>query len=102
MVDRVRAKRIGGYEPFAERTDVSTEAQAMKLLQDAKRVEMFATCYNYLDLKRWNSEENYRRTITRDLGDAGTVQLRPDSPLWIFPFPVESAIHNPTLTPNYE
>ena len=101
MVDRVRAKRIGSYEPFADREDVTTEEDAMKLLQAAKRVEMFTTCYNYLDCKRWNSEDKYRKTIIRNLGDAGTAELSPDSPLWIFPFPVESVIHNNTLTPNY-
>ena len=101
MVDRVRAKRVANAEPFAERTDITTEEQAMALLQDAKRVEMFTTCFNYLDCKRWNSEAKYRRTIIHDLGEKGTAELRPDSPLWIFPFPVSSVIHNPTLTPNY-
>ena len=101
MVDRIRAKRVASPEPYAGRADISTEEQAMELLRDAKRVEMLTTCYNYLDCKRWNSEPKYCRTITRDLGTAGTATLRPDSPLWIFPFPVSSAIHNPTLTPNY-
>ena len=80
-----------------------TEREAMKLLQDAKRVEFLGCFDNFCDRKRWNSEADYAETITRDLGPdyGGTYSLRPDSPLWVFPFPQNAVLHNSSLTQNY-
>lgn len=101
MIDRVREKRIRNCEPFADRQDISTEAQAMALLKDAKRIEMLTTCYNFLDCKRWNSEPAYAQPIVHDLGEEGQYELASQSPLWIFPFPQNCRLFNPSLTNNY-
>lgn len=101
MVDKVREKRIRNCEHFADRSDISTEAEAMRLLRNAKRIEMLTTWYNYLDCKRWNSEEAYAETIVHDFCDDGRFELSPDSPLWVFPFPQNAVLYNPTLTQNY-
>lgn len=102
QVDRVRALRIDNYTPLAESADGLTEKQAMKLLQDAKRVEFLGTFDNFCDRKRWNSEPEYAETITRDLGEYGTYSISPDSPLWVFPFPQNAVNYNASLTQNYE
>lgn len=101
LVDRVREKRIDAdnYAPF-EGT-VSTEEDAMALLQKAKWIECIFSYENFFDCKRWNSEEKYKRTITRELPGIGTYTLEPDSPLWILPFPADAVRYNPTLTQNY-
>ena len=103
QVDRVRALRIENYQPFADQAATLTEREAMKLLQDSKRVEFMNTFENFCDRKRWNSETDYAETITRDLGPdyGGTVSLRPDSPLWVWPFPQNAVLHNSSLTQNY-
>ncbi len=103
QVDRVRALRIEDYQPFADQAASLTEKEAMKLLQDSKRVEFFNTFENFCDRKRWNSEADYAETIVRDLGPeyGGQVSLRPDSPLWVFPFPQNAVLHNSSLTQNY-
>ena len=103
QVDRVRAMRIDNYTPFANQASGLTEKQAMKLLQDAKRVEFINTIENFCDRKRWNSEPEYAETITRDLGPeyGGTYSISPDSPLWVFPFPQNAVLYNPSLTQNY-
>ena len=98
-VNKVREYRIDPavYQPLT----ANTEADAMKEMQDAKWIECLFTYNNYFDLKRWNTEENYRRTITRTIAGT-TYSLSPDSPLWVRPFPPTAVRHNSTLTQNYE
>ena len=99
LVNQVRQLRIhpDNYRPFT----ATTEAEAMAQLQRAKWIECIATYENFFDCKRWNTEENYRRTITRDIPGLGTFALEPDSPLWIFPFPANAVRYNSSLTQNY-
>lgn len=101
QIDRVRAMRIENNIPFANNVSDLTEKQAMKLLQDAKRIEFLNGFDNFCDRKRWNSEPEYAETLTRDLGEYGTYSIRPDSPLWVFPFPQNAVLHNHSLTQNY-
>ena len=69
MVDKVRAKRVEDYESYASLYDENpmTEQEAMALLQKAKWIECLGSYENFFDCKRWNTEENYKRTITRTL-----------------------------------
>ena len=102
QIDKVRASRIEDPEIYADKTGL-TEAEAMKLLQDSKRFEFIKTFENFFDRKRWNSEEAYKATIVRDLTSLGlgTYSLSPDSPIWVFPFPMNAVKHNKSLTQNY-
>lgn len=102
-IDRVRIKRIDQYTPFTSLYDASpmTEQQAMALLQKAKRIEFIGSYDTFFDCKRWNSEDSYRHTITKDLSEYGTYTISPDSPLWVMPFPADATRFNPTLTQNY-
>ncbi len=101
QIDKVRELRIDptGYKPFAG--SGASKEEAMKLLQGSKRVEFLNTFENFCDRKRWNSEADYAESIVRDLGQYGTFELKPDSPLWVFPFPVNAVNHNSSLTQNY-
>ena len=99
LVDKVREKRVENYEPFAK--DGLTEQQAMALMQRAKWIECIGSYENFFDCKRWNTEANYKRTITRDLGEYGKFSISPESPLWVIPFPANATRYNPTLTQNY-
>lgn len=104
LVDKVRQCRVEGYEPFTDLYDASpmTEQEAMALMQKAKWIECIGTYENFFDCKRWNTEDDYRRTITRNLGDDyGTYSIEPDSPLWILPFPANATRYNSSLTQNY-
>lgn len=102
QIDKVRATRIENPEIYADKTGL-TEAAAMKLLQDSKRFEFVKTFEDFFDRKRWNSEEAYKTTIVRDLTSLGlgTYSLSPDSPLWVFPFPMNATKYNKSLTQNY-
>ncbi|MDE5664599.1 MAG: RagB/SusD family nutrient uptake outer membrane protein [Duncaniella sp.] len=102
FVDEVRDRRIYGDNPhYFDRTDITTEAQAMEILQCNKRQEMFTTIFNYLDRKRWNTEDAYRKTVIHDCGTDGIFTVSPDSPLWITPFPKTATLYNTSLTQNY-
>lgn len=98
-VDRVRRHRVENYKPFAQ--DNLNEMQAMALLQKAKWVECICSFENFFDSKRWNSEPAYAKTITRALGSYGTFSIKPDSKLWVLPFPLNATRKNPSLTQNY-
>ena len=97
LVNDVRQLRIENCQPFT----ATTEAEAMSLLQKAKFIEQLGTPFNFFDRKRWNSEPAYRKDITHRLGTLGTYTLKPESPLWVMPFPVNAVRYNPTLTQNY-
>ena len=105
LVNQVRKYRIDPdkYTDFT----ASTEKEAMTLLQKAKFIECLATYENFFDRKRWNSEDDYKETITRDMelvqsGEHVSYSIAPDSKLWIFPFPADATRHNPNLTQNYD
>ena len=99
LVNKVREKRIDAdhYKPFT----ATTEAEAMEELQQAKFIECIATFENFFDRKRWNTEEKYKKNITRHVPDSGDYTITPESPLWVFPFPVQVMNNNPTFKQNY-
>lgn len=102
LVNKIREKRIHPdyYQPFS----ATTEEEAMTLLQDAKWIECIGTYENFFDCKRWNSEEKYRRTITKTIpinDEEMTFSIAPDSPLWVLPFPSNAVQYNSLLTQNY-
>lgn len=100
LVDQVRSLRVENYEPYATRAGLSEQA-AMALLQKSKWIECIGTPFNYLDVKRWNTEDAYRRTVSHRIGTFGTFTLSPESPLWVMPFPVNAIRYNESLTQNY-
>jgi tetratricopeptide (TPR) repeat protein len=102
LINKVRKYRIDP-QSYADFTATSEEA-AMKLLQPAKWIECIATYENFFDCKRWNTEDKYKKTITRTMpvGDKTyTYSIAPDSKLWVFPFPTNATRYNSTLTQNY-
>ncbi len=99
MVNYVRTFRIDPdkYEEWS----ASSEHEAMAYLQRAKFIENIATAENFFDRKRWNTEADYRETITRELPGLGTYSISPESPLWVLPFPNSVILNNPTFSQNY-
>lgn len=103
LVNKVRQYRIhpDKYTELA----ADNEADAMSLMQKAKWIECISTYENFFDCKRWNTEPDYKRTITRTImdmeGNMDMFSIAPDSKLWVFPFPLSATRKNPTLTQNY-
>ena len=123
ILEKIRERRIDpdAYTPMA----VDTKADAIAALKQVSRHENFATSKNFINMKRWNaSEPEWQTTLTKTLTLAPqgfmprggnpmngwdpippvitrSYTLRPDSPLWIFPFPQSATNYNPNLTQNY-
>lgn len=103
LIDKVREKRIhpSKYASLTTRDGADTEAGAMKMLQDCKRIEMLCTYETFFDLKRWNSEPAYASPCVHDYKDYGTYTMNPESPLWVLPFPQNAVNFNSSLTQNF-
>jgi len=98
-INKVRKTRIlpEYYKDFT----ASTTAQAIELIISDKASEYIQSQVIFCDYRRLNKEGLYPRTLTKTVGGE-TYTLKPDSHLWIMPFP-SGAIENPgngTLTQN--
>lgn len=102
LLNTIREKRVltGTYQPET----ASTPEEAFVWLKKISRTENFYTAKTFINLKRWNTEEKYRETLHKTYryeNQERSYELRPDSPLWIFPFPQNATNLNPNLTQNY-
>lgn len=97
-IEKIRVRRIDPavYVPLS----ASDEALAMAHLKKVSRIEFLFTWRNFVNIKRWNSEGIYAETIHRTI-NGKTYILKPDSPLWILPFPQSATQFNETLNQNY-
>ena len=75
-------------------------ADAIKWMQKIVASEFVWQGWTFVWRKRWNTEAEWQTTQTRTLGGK-TYTLRPDSKLWIFPFPVNATEKNSNLTNNW-
>lgn len=98
LINHIRERRTipAQYVPKT----AATAAEAMTILKQVSRCENFFTTKNFINIKRWNTEDAYKETLTKALLGK-TYTLKPDSPLWIFPFPQSATSFNPELTQNY-
>jgi len=98
VLNALRKKRVtaSSYAPFS----ATTEGQAIGYIKNFSKIEYLFTIKNFINIKRWNTEDAYKQTITRTV-NGQTFSLPPDSPLWIFPFPQSGTAYNPNLTQNY-
>lgn len=102
-LDMVRKAHVENAAAYVRVHDMIpfVETAAMHLLQQTKWVENIGSYENFFDMKRWNSEETYKTTVSKDLAEYGVKTLSPESPLWILPFPAKATRYNPTLTQNF-
>ncbi|MNY15648.1 SusD family protein [compost metagenome] len=97
-LEDIRRKRIITNRYAA--SPASSKAEIFALLKQLSRSENFNTMKDMIDLKRWNSEPEFAANLYRTiLGQ--TYTLRPQSPLWIYPFPQNATTFNHQLTQNY-
>lgn len=98
VINYIRERRINPdtYVPLS----ATSEADAMTNLKKISRVEFLCTWKNFVNIKRWNTEDTYKEDVVRNINGT-TYTLSPDSPLWIFPFPQSATNYNLNLTQNY-
>jgi tetratricopeptide (TPR) repeat protein len=98
IINALRKKRVV-TSAYADKTG-SSETEVMSQLMQFAKTEFLYTFKNYFNIKRWNTEDVYKQTISRTVNGV-TYTLKPESPLWIFPFPQSATSYNPNLTQNY-
>jgi len=103
-VNRLRAKRLSGATTAIPQP--STQKDMMDQIILERRKELLFGFHRFFDLKRFNTEPEYAKTITRTFPVVTTTvpqktyTLRPDSRLYIIPFPHSARDKNPNLTLN--
>ena len=105
-VEKLRAKRIKGGDGT-----IATPANQKEMMDQIileRRKELLYGFHRFFDLKRFNTEQEYAKTTTRVFPVVNvsaehpqqTYTLRPDSRLYIIPFPRTARDKNPNLTLN--
>lgn len=103
-LNQLREKRIKGAE--AVLPEPATERAMVQAVIDERRKELISGFSRFWDLKRYNTEADYAKTITRTFPlvstdvEKKTYTLKPDSRLYIIPFPLAAREKNPNLAMN--
>lgn len=104
IINNLRKNRIVG--DYALQTP-SSQVEMMKIIITERRKELLFGFHRFFDLKRFNLEKEYAKTITRVFPvvtktiEQKTYTLAPNSPLYIIPFPRTATDKNPNLTQNF-
>ena len=105
-VERLRANRIKGGDGT-----IATPANQKEMMDQIileRRKELLFGFNRFFDLKRFNLETEYQKTITRvfpvvnisETYPQRTYTLQPNSKMYIIPFPRTATDKNPNLTQN--
>lgn len=84
----------------------SSQTEMIKTIISERRKELLFGFHRFFDLKRFNLEPEYAKTITRVFPvvtksiEPKTYTLQPNSHLYIIPFPRSATEKNPNLTQN--
>ena len=103
-VSKIREKRIKGFDVTT--VSASNTKEAMEQIITERRKELLFGFHRFWDLKRLNTEPEYAKTVTHvypqltEGMQPQTYTLRPDSRLYIIPFPRSARERNPNLTLN--
>ena len=106
-VNQLRAKRLSGDYAIVQ---PATQKEMMDQIIVERRKELLFGFNRFFDLKRFNLEPEYQKTIVRQFPVVNitetypqkTYTLKPDSRLYIIPFPHSARDKNPNLTLNTE
>ncbi|MBR1461944.1 MAG: RagB/SusD family nutrient uptake outer membrane protein [Prevotella sp.] len=103
-LNKLREKRIKNFDP--SKFTASNTQDMMEQIINERRKELLFGFHRFWDLKRLNTEPEYAKTIVRTFPivstevEHKTYTLRPDSRLYIIPFPENAISLNPNLTQN--
>jgi hypothetical protein len=105
-VNQLRAKRLSGKNTAIE-TPATQKAMMDQIIME-RRKELLYGFSRFFDLKRFNTEPEYQKTITRvfpvvnvsETYPQKTYTLQPNSRMYIIPFPHSARDKNPNLTLN--
>jgi len=104
IINKLRAKRI--VSGMVDYVVPATIKETMDIVISERRKELLFGFNRFFDLKRLNTEPEYAKTIVRVFPIVNTTvpkqtyTLKPDSRLYIIPFPKDVLLKNPSLTLN--
>jgi tetratricopeptide (TPR) repeat protein len=101
ILDKIRICRVipEDYQPL--KGNVTTQAAAIEVFKKISRTESVWTVKNYINIKRWNAENNEWTETEKKTVVGKEYTLSPNSPLWIWAFPANATSVNSNLTQNY-
>lgn len=95
-LNALREKRIVDYQPLS----ASSLSEAIELIRHERDVELMGTDMMFYDMKRFNTEPEFQRTLVKK-DEQGIIRtLKPDSELWVMPFPISVTSLNPNIKQN--
>ena len=102
-LNTIRKNRLTGDYALAT---PATQHDMINEIITERRKELLFGFHRFFDLKRFNLEPEFAKTITRTFPvvtktiEPKTYTLKPNSPLYIIPFPRSATDKNPNLTQN--
>ena len=102
LLDKVRVNRISPdvYQPL--KGNVTTAEEAQEHVKQVTSNELLFSVDLFITKKRWNQISGWEASYSRTIGGQ-TYTIKPDSKMWIFPFPQNVLSNNPNITKhNYE
>lgn len=103
-INEIRKNRLSGNYKI---DTPATQHDMMETIILERRKELLFGFHRFFDLKRFNLEPEYAKTITRTFPvvtkgvEPKTYTLLPNSKLYIIPFPRTATDKNPKLTQNF-
>jgi len=97
-LNALRKKRIiaSVYQPLS----ASSLKEAIDYIRKERDVELLGSGMMFYDMRRFNTETEYQRTMVKK-DDKGIMHsLKPDSELWVMPFPKSVTDQNTDLKQN--
>lgn len=101
-LDQIRVNRISPdvYQPL--RGNVTAAGDAKEHIKQVTCNELLLSVDIFIAKKRWNQVSGWEASYSRTIAGQ-TYTIKPDSKMWIFPFPQNVLNNNPNITKhNYE
>lgn len=99
-LDKIRVGRFFPQDYVALKGRVTTKAEAIKMLKKVQHGENVFNIHNFINFKRWTLLPDYKEDISWTI-NGKTYTLKPESTLWVFPFPKNLMSQNPNFEHNY-
>lgn len=99
-LDKIRVGRFFQEDYHALKGSVTTKTDAIKMLRKVAHGENVLNIYDFVTLKRWTLLSDYKEDISWTFSGT-TYTLKPESTIWVFPFPKSLTEKNGNFEHNY-
>ena len=99
-LDKIRVGRFFPEDYHALKGSVTTKNDAIEMLRKVAHGENVFNIYDFITLKRWTLLSDYKEDINWTFSGT-TYTLKPESTIWVFPFPKSLMEKNGNFEHNY-